>query len=163
MLMTADWVCLVIQAAGGGWAGTASDPAEANNGALMMSAGVIVQCQSPLCFSQTVRRLTPSVVVSVVFFGLYGEFIYRWRNELPAVKQYDPFAKWHCGRRKSKSSSHPMHQVVEGLQTPSESEKTLGTSVATWPMTSESRQRRPAHLKLALWLMGWTTLLLIVR
>lgn len=160
MLMTADWVCLVVQAGGGGWAGTAANLAGENDGAHLMSAGVIIQRLAySLLYGQ---RLTVTVVVTLVFCGLYAEFIYRWHNDLPAVKHYDPFATWHCGRRTTRARARVLATAPE-LQTPSESDKSLGAPVSLWPAAIESVEREPAHLKLALWIMGWTTLLLIVR
>jgi hypothetical protein len=50
LFMFGDFVCLVIQGTGGGLAGTAIDNAAANNGALIMTGGVVVQreCNEPL-------------------------------------------------------------------------------------------------------------------
>ena len=43
LFISADWVCLLVQAGGGGWAGTAQTPEAANQGAKLMSAGVMLQ------------------------------------------------------------------------------------------------------------------------
>jgi hypothetical protein len=46
IFMTADFVCLVVQGAGGGIAGTADTTAGANNGAYIMTGGVVLQRES---------------------------------------------------------------------------------------------------------------------
>lgn len=44
--MTSDWICLLVQAGGGAWAGTAETPESADQGAKLMSAGVMLQRKS---------------------------------------------------------------------------------------------------------------------
>ena len=44
--MFGDFICLVIQGAGGGIAGTADTHEDADHGALIMTGGVVVQRES---------------------------------------------------------------------------------------------------------------------
>ncbi|WWD21844.1 hypothetical protein CI109_106332 [Kwoniella shandongensis] len=85
----ADFVCLLVQAGGGGIAGTASDQEGSNNGGYIMTGGVILQ-----------------LVVTAIFILVLCEWIYRRDHGLPAKRQYNPFA-WtkHFSRRSRKQSS----------------------------------------------------------
>ncbi|WVF72574.1 hypothetical protein IAT40_007391 [Kwoniella sp. CBS 6097] len=88
LFIIADVVCLVVQAVGGGWAGTANDSAGSDNGAKVMTAGVVLQ-----------------LVVTVIYVGLLAEFIWRRRNERPARKQINPFGRFFKRKSNTNNSS----------------------------------------------------------
>ncbi|OCF41128.1 hypothetical protein I317_05042 [Kwoniella heveanensis CBS 569] len=84
LFIAADVVCLVVQAVGGGWAGTADTHEGSDNGAKVMTAGVVLQ-----------------LVITVIYVGLLTEFIWRKRNNRAARKQVNPFGRFF--RRKHAS------------------------------------------------------------
>ncbi|WWC70189.1 uncharacterized protein I206_104139 [Kwoniella pini CBS 10737] len=92
MFIIADVVCLVVQAAGGGIAGTANTTNGANQGAYIMTGGVIVQ-----------------LVVTVLFIVVFVEWLWRRKRYSPVKKQFNPFARFY-----KKKSSKPNHQSLSG-------------------------------------------------
>ncbi|WWC61890.1 uncharacterized protein I303_104475 [Kwoniella dejecticola CBS 10117] len=88
IFVIADIVCLVIQAAGGGIAGTAGDSQGANTGAYIMTGGVVVQ-----------------LVVTVLFIALFCEWLWRRKHFSPAKKQYNPFARFYRKRNHTKRNN----------------------------------------------------------
>ncbi|WWC71782.1 uncharacterized protein I206_105741 [Kwoniella pini CBS 10737] len=88
IFVTADIVCLVVQGAGGGIAGTADDDAGSDMGAYIMTGGVILQ-----------------LVVTILFTGLFFEWIIRRKNNNPAKKQYNPFFILYKSNRQAKKAA----------------------------------------------------------
>ncbi|WWC88234.1 uncharacterized protein L201_003140 [Kwoniella dendrophila CBS 6074] len=77
LFIIADIVCLVVQAAGGGIAGTANTSSGSDTGAYIMTAGVVLQ-----------------LVVTVIYIALFVEWMWRRSHCKPARKQYNPFARF---------------------------------------------------------------------
>ncbi|WRT68177.1 uncharacterized protein IL334_005152 [Kwoniella shivajii] len=78
LFIIADVVCLVIQGAGGGIAGTANTSAGSDNGAYIMTGGVVLQ-----------------LVITVIYIGFFTEWIWRRSHDRPAPRQYNPFSRFH--------------------------------------------------------------------
>lgn len=154
LLMIADWVCLLVQAGGGAWAGTASTDAGSNQGAKLMSAGVIVQRES--LWKPVRHELIQPVIVSIIYSALLGEFMWRWRRDVPVFKQYNPCANWRCGTRRKR--------VASVGSTPPVLPEDDKTDTATNNQASyQGAEREPRHVSWAVYVLCWTTVLLIIR
>ena len=100
-----------------------------------------------------------SVLVTIVFAVLLGEFTWRRRRQLPVGKQYNPCGNWSCGRRHRGSDTMHMTQV------PLDPER-FNTSPFKYPPNGDrSRWSRlqPRRPEAVIWTLAWTTLLLLVR
>ncbi|WVQ99797.1 hypothetical protein IAU59_006939 [Kwoniella sp. CBS 9459] len=161
LFITADVVCLVVQAAGGGWAGTANSHEGSDNGAKVMTAGVILQ-----------------LVITVVYVGLLAEFIWRKRNSRAARKQVNPFGRF--SKRKSSSSSYSNIDIsssnIEALPLSSRNgswdaniKPEEGSSSQTRAHTEAVSRTETFHMlsdkkvNLMCWLVTGGTFLIIVR
>jgi len=145
IFVTGDIVCLSIQGAGGGIAGSAITDANANKGAYIMTGGVITQLVVTLCF----------VVV-------WAEFIYRYYLNKPVNKQYDFIAtlpNWMVPRpmRSSNTGAIGEKKRSNSLSPTSSDVESAGVHRST------SVEVSPGKVTLYLTVLAATTLLIVVR
>jgi hypothetical protein len=163
--MFADFVCLVIQGAGGGIAGTAATQKGADNGAYIMTGGVILQRTWRLrqaAFSSirslaAVRVLKSAVVITVLFVFLLVDFVLRYRAGRPAVRQRHPLPNWGFLRRRENpyADGHQLQAMGTTPKGPGGLESGAPSLVAQ-EMTSKGVWTMVGMLSL-------TTLLIVIR
>lgn len=154
--IVADILCIIVQGVGGGIAGSANSLAGANNGAYIMTAGVCLQRE----WQQRITLM--SVVITVLFVGLYAEFMYRYLRRVPAKKQYDITAWLKCGapRRRSREKKELFAATAsaQGI-----AETSVGSVDKEWGYGIEANGLSRGRVTFMLVVLGFTTLLICVR
>ncbi|KAK8846525.1 hypothetical protein IAR55_005611 [Kwoniella newhampshirensis] len=152
LFICADLTCLVVQAVGGGIAGTANNEEGANQGGYIMTGGVILQ-----------------LIVTVIYLILFGEWVYRRHTDLPSKRQYNPFSftsrfarKKHAPSNIEDSNNHMMSPMTNGSQETHATTKPEDGLIAPPPFRSEFQiSEKRIQIMCALIAMG--TLLIIIR
>ncbi|WWC90923.1 uncharacterized protein L201_005861 [Kwoniella dendrophila CBS 6074] len=94
IFVSADILCLVIQAAGGGIAGSADDDDGADQGAYIMTGGVILQ-----------------LVVTILYTVLFIEWVWRKRIDKPTKRQYNPFGRFFKNNKHSDNKRDTLNSI----------------------------------------------------
>ncbi|WWC90924.1 uncharacterized protein L201_005862 [Kwoniella dendrophila CBS 6074] len=151
IFVIADIACLVVQGTGGGIAGSAEDENGTDIGAYIMTAGVVLQ-----------------LIVTILFSGLFIEWIWRKKNDKPARKQYNPFGRWRNGKNKDRSSIEMPLSNVGGVETPDSASENarkqqdyVMTSSSNIPYNGPSLSNQKVNILCGLITVG--TFLIIVR
>ena len=170
LFMLGDFLCLVVQGVGGGWAGTATESGDADKGALVMTAGVILQRESSRIAEPKERTCersssSPTVVITVAFIVLLVDFLRRYFKDLPVENPKHPLPNWgFLGRPKRDefaqaqlSSNASREHFSSGTSTPSGGKAEFGIVDNAFQEVSSKK------VKIAAAALSFTTLLIVIR
>ncbi|ORY29325.1 RTA1 like protein-domain-containing protein [Naematelia encephala] len=142
--MLSDFLCLIVQAAGGGWAGTADTSVDSNKGAKVMTAGVILQ-----------------LIVTVVYVVVLAEFLYRRHTDLPVRRQIDLFSKTCCRTRRDKTSLNNGSETNSDTELADKNQPSYETATSIQSLSNVTTTKGRVNLMIGMIL--FSTLLIVIR